>query len=144
MRTRTLELSVGAFVLAGILSLLFLAVQVSGVDSLASEESYEIQAEFENVGGLRVRSKVSVAGVTIGQVKQIDVVMEIDEALVTMEIFGQPGDLKADATATIKTEGILGSRYISLSPGYDDFALEPGDTIARENTQGALVLRPDR
>ena len=138
MRTRTLELSVGAFVLAGILSLLFLAVQVSGVSSGGSSSSYEVLAEFQDVGGLRVRGKVSMAGVTIGRVTQIEVEMLDGIAVVTMEIFGEPGNLTTDTAARIQTEGILGARYVSLMPGSDEEMLAAGDYI--EETQGALVL----
>ena len=120
MRMRTVEISVGAFVLAGILGLIFLAVQVSGVRLSQSDESYDVTARFNDVAGLRTRAKVSMAGVTIGRVKQIDVDMEWGDAIVTLEILGQPGNLTTDTGAKILTEGILGARYISLLPGADE------------------------
>jgi phospholipid/cholesterol/gamma-HCH transport system substrate-binding protein len=138
MRMRTVEISVGAFVLAGILGLVFLAVQVSGVRMSQADESYELKARFNDIAGLRTRGKVSMAGVTIGRVKQIEVDMEWGDAVVTMEIMGQPGNLTTDTGAKILTEGILGARYIGLLPGGDDEKLGPGDEITE--TQGALVL----
>ena len=138
MRTRTLELCVGAFVLAGIAALIFLAVEVSGVNFGDAEESYTITANFDDVAGLRPRSKISMAGVTIGRVRAIDVDMEWGHAVVTMEIFGTPGNLTTDTAAKIQTEGILGAKYVSLLPGADEETLAQGDEIT--DTQGALVL----
>ncbi len=138
MRMRTVEISVGAFVLAGILGLVFLAVQVSGVSLKRAEESYVLKARFDDIAGLRTRAKVSMAGVTIGRVTDIDVDLEWGDAIVTMEIVGEPGTLTTDTGAKILTEGILGARYIGLEPGGDEETLGDGDEIAE--TQGALVL----
>lgn len=138
MRMRTIEISVGGFVLAGILALIFLALQVSGVTKSRTQESYSVTARFSDVAGLRTRSKVSMAGVTIGRVEAIDVDMQWGDAVVTMEIMGQPGTLTTDTSAKILTEGILGARYIGLLPGADDEMLGPGGEITE--TQGALVL----
>ena len=108
MRARTVEISVGAFVLAGVLGLIFLAVQVSGVNSTSRQESYEVVARFDDVAGLRAQGKVSMAGVTIGRIQNISVDMEWGSAVVTMAIFGEPGNLTTDTSAKILTEGILG------------------------------------
>ncbi len=138
MRMRTVEISVGAFVLAGLLALTFLALRVSGVASAPDTSSYFLKARFDDVAGLRERAKVTVAGVKIGEVAQIDVDLEYGDALVTFEIQGQPGLLSMDTGAQIVTEGILGARYVSLIPGADEEMLGDGDTI--DDTQGALVL----
>jgi phospholipid/cholesterol/gamma-HCH transport system substrate-binding protein len=138
MQTRTLEISVGAFVLAGALALVFLAVKVSGVDLLAQRDSYLVDARFNDVAGLRERSKVSLAGVTVGRVVGIRADMDYGEAIVTLELYGQPGSLPVDTGARIVTEGMLGARYISLSPGIDEDYLVDGDLIT--DTQGAMVL----
>jgi phospholipid/cholesterol/gamma-HCH transport system substrate-binding protein len=135
---RTIEISVGAFVLAGVLGLVFLAVQVSGVRLQESSTSYTITARFDDVAGLRPRAKVSMAGVTIGRVRAIDVDLEFGEAIAYLEIEGEPGELTTDTNAKILTEGILGARYISLMPGADEEMLADGDEITE--TQGALVL----
>jgi phospholipid/cholesterol/gamma-HCH transport system substrate-binding protein len=138
MRMRTVEISVGAFVLAGALALVFLAVKVSGVNLTQSSNSYVVKARFNDVAGLRPRAKVSMAGVTIGRVSRIDVDMAYGEAVVSLKIEGEPGSLSADTGAQILTEGILGARYVSLLPGADEETLADGDFI--ENTQGAMVL----
>lgn len=135
---RTLEISVGAFVLAGILALVFLAFRVSGVDVGATSGTYILKAKFDDAAGLRVRSKVSLAGVTIGRVAEIGVDSAMGEAIVTMEITKEVDNLSIDSGARIQTEGFLGGRYISLIPGGDDKLLGNGDTITE--TQGALVL----
>lgn len=71
MRTRTLELTVGLFILAGLLALLILALRVSGLTLSTNGDTYTVYAHFDNVSGLTSRSKVTMAGVTIGQVKRI-------------------------------------------------------------------------
>ena len=138
MRMRTIEISVGGFVLAGIIALVFLALQVSGVNTQRAQKSYDVTARFDDVAGLRVRSKVSMAGVTIGRVRSIDVDMEWGDAIVTLEIIGEPGSLTTDTGAKILTEGILGAKYVGLVPGADDEMMAPGDEITE--TQGALVI----
>ena len=138
MRMRTVEISVGAFVLAGALALTFLAVKVSGVNLSRSTDSYLVKARFDDVAGLRPRAKVSMAGVTIGRVSKIEVDMDYGEAVVSLEISGKPGKLSVDTGAQILTEGILGARYVSLLPGAEEDTLADGDFI--EETQGALVL----
>jgi len=139
MRMRTIEISVGAFVLAGILALVVLVVRVSGVSLTAgAESSHKLLAEFEDVASLRVRAKVSMAGVTIGRVSNIEVDPEYGVAIVEMEINGNAWPLPQDTGARILTEGILGARYVGLSPGADPEMLNEGDYIT--DTQGALVL----
>jgi len=138
IRMRTVEISVGAFVLAGILAFVVLMVQVSGVSFTRSDGSYVLKASFNDVAGLRIRSKVSMAGVTIGRVTRITVDAAYGEAEVEMQIDGSTGPLPVDTGARILTEGILGARYISLMPGADEEMLQEGDYIT--DTQGALVL----
>ena len=138
MRMRTIEISVGAVVLAGALAAVFLIVQVSGINVSRSEERYNLTARFDDIAGLRVRSKVSMAGVTIGRVSNIEVDTEYGEAIVTLEIDGEPNTLTIDTGAKILTEGILGARYIGLVPGADEEMLGDGDELLE--TQGAIVL----
>ncbi|HEX7036832.1 MAG TPA: outer membrane lipid asymmetry maintenance protein MlaD [Pseudomonadales bacterium] len=138
MRMRTIEISVGAFVLAGILAVVVLVVKVSGVSLSGSADAHLLKAEFPDVAGLRVRAKVSMAGVTIGRVSQIDVDPEYGVAIVTMEINDRIWPLPQDTGARILTEGLLGARYVALTPGADTEMLKEGDFIT--DTQGALVL----
>ncbi|MEM9741817.1 MAG: outer membrane lipid asymmetry maintenance protein MlaD [Pseudomonadota bacterium] len=138
MKMRTIEMSVGAFVTAGVLALMFLALSVSGATAQSRDEGYRLTATFDDVAGLRRRAKVTVAGVKIGEVSAIDVDLSYGEALVTLQMNGEPHRLSIDTGAQIVTEGILGTRYISLLPGADEETLGNGDRI--EDTQGALVI----
>ena len=137
MRMRTVEISVGAFVLAGILALIFLVVRVSGIN-VEDGSTYSISARFDDVAGLKRRAKVSMAGVPIGRVTGIDVDTEYGEAVVYMEIENRAGSLSTDTGARILTEGILGARYVNLLPGAEEETLGDGGEIL--DTQGALVL----
>ena len=137
MRMRTVEISVGAFVLAGILALIFLVVRVSGIN-FEDGSTYSISARFDDVAGLKRRAKVSMAGVPIGRVIGIDVDTEYGEAVVYMEIENRAGSLSTDTGARILTEGILGARYVNLLPGAEEETLGDGGEIL--DTQGALVL----
>src|SRR5262249_6122514 len=138
IRMRTIEISVGAFLLAGIIALIFIAVRVSGVNLSRTTGTYSLTARFHDVAGLRVRSKVSMAGVTIGRVAKIDVDSEYGEAIVTFEISDKINNLASDCGAQIQTEGILGGRYVNISQGADDKVLKDGDRI--RETQDAVVL----
>ena len=137
MRMRTVEISVGAFVLAGILALIFLVVRVSGVN-FEDGATYSVSARFDDVAGLKRRAKVSMSGVAIGRVSRIQVDTEYGEAVVYMDIEKRAGSLSADTGAQILTEGILGARYVNLLPGAEEETLGDGDEIL--DTQGALVL----
>lgn len=138
MHMRTIEITVGAFVLAAILALVVLVVGVSGVTMTTGDAAHRVYAEFDDVAGLRVRGKVSMAGVTIGRVKNIQVDSTYGIAIVEMEIHDSAWPLSVDTGARILTEGILGARYIGLSPGADDEMIAEGGFIS--DTQGALVL----
>ncbi|HNB91007.1 MAG TPA: MlaD family protein, partial [Plasticicumulans sp.] len=80
--SRTVEVLVGAFVMLGLAALVFLAMQVSGLTSLGADAAYRVHARFENVGGLKVRSPVSMAGVRIGRVTAIDIDPQTFQAVV--------------------------------------------------------------
>jgi len=139
MRLRTVEISVGAFMLAGILAIAFLAIQVSGLNLKDNNRAtYKLTAHFNNVSGLAVRAKISVAGVVIGRVTSISLDPVDSRALVEMAIDKQVDYLTIDSIAAIQTAGILGEKYISISPGGDAEVLKDGDEIM--DTQSSLVL----
>jgi len=138
MKTRTLELAVGAFLIAGFLAFAFLAIKVSGLSFAAPEGSYLVNARFENVSGLTVRAKVTIGGVLVGRVTGIRLDPETHAAMVEMAIDGSVKGLTTDTTAAILTSGLLGEKYIGLEPGAEDTELQPGDII--RDTQSALVL----
>jgi phospholipid/cholesterol/gamma-HCH transport system substrate-binding protein len=139
MRIRTIEISVGAFILAGILALGFLAVQVSGLSIHDSNrDTYKLYAHFSNASGLAVRAKISVAGVVIGRVTSIKLDPKDNRATVEMEIQKDVNYLTMDSIASIQTAGILGEKYISISVGGDPDLLADGSEIV--DTQSSLVL----
>lgn len=138
MRGRTLELSVGGFMLIGLLAIIFLALRVSGLSMNSSEETYRVVAKFENIGGLTVRAKVTMAGVTIGRVSNIYLDKEDFVGVVEMDIYQQFDNLSSDTSAAILTAGVLGEKYIGLIQGAELENLADGSEIY--NTQSALVL----
>jgi len=138
MKTRFIETMVGLFVLLGFLALFMLAMKVSNLSRLTSKDGYEVSAYFENIGGLKVRSPVTVSGVRVGQV--IEIVYDSDryEAIVVMRIQAAHDYFPIDTTASIYTAGLLGEQYVALEPGAEEDVLTTGDII--ELTQSALVL----
>lgn len=137
MQIKTLEISVGAFVIAGVLAMVVLAFNASGLSYKSGDESYILFARFENLAGLSERAKVSMSGVTIGRVMSIDLDTEDYVAVVRMAINkGVP--LSTDTSASILTAGLLGEKYIGLSVGADEETLLAGDEI--QDTQSSIVL----
>ena len=139
MQSKTIEIMVGLFILAGIIALVLLAFKVSGVDHLVSKQYYVVTANFDNIGGLKTNAPVSMAGVTIGQVEEINLDSQTLQATVTMVIDQKYKDIPADSSAGILTQGLLGSNYIGLTPGFDsDHVLKPGSEIV--TTHSAVIL----
>ncbi len=138
MTTRFIEIMVGLFVVLGFLALFMLAMKVSNLSRLTDNDGYEVTAYFENIGGLKVRSPVTVSGVRVGQITSIVYDADRYEARVVMRIQEEHNYFPIDTTASIYTAGLLGEQYIALEPGAEDDVLTSGDTI--EFTQSALVL----
>lgn len=133
----TQETLVGLFVACGIGALFFMAMQVSNFGSFASENVYAIKAHFENSGGLKIKSPVTVAGVRIGRVTDIYIDKESYESVVKMMIESQY-KLPDDTVASIYTAGLLGEQYIGLEPGGSERFLENDELILV--TQSAIIL----
>jgi len=138
MQSRSLEIGVGLFLLAGLLALLLLALRVSGLSATSSGDTYKLYANFDNIAGLTVRAKVTMAGVTIGKVTAIDLDRETYTGRVTLLLDKSVDNLPSDSTASILTAGLLGEKYIGISVGGEDTVLKDGGTI--HDTQSALVL----
>ncbi len=138
MQNRTIEIVVGAFMLAGLISLGILAISISGFNVASESNTYTVYASFENVGGLVVRSKVSIAGVDVGRVAEIRYDKDSFDAKVRLEINRDVDNISVDSTASILTEGLLGGKYVGLSIGAEDEYLTDGDEIA--DTQSAIIL----
>lgn len=137
MQNRTLEVGVGLFLLAGLLAFLLLALRVSGL-TVGSDNTYKVYANFDNIAGLTVRSKVTMAGVTIGKVTAIDLDRDNYMGRVTMQLDEAVNNLPADSTASILTAGLLGEKYIGISVGGEEEVLGEGGII--HDTQSSLVL----
>jgi phospholipid/cholesterol/gamma-HCH transport system substrate-binding protein len=137
MGRKGIETLVGAFVLLGLLGLVFLALQAANLGASGGGDSYEVQARFDNIGGLKPRAPVRVAGVTVGRVKSIGVDPQTFQGVVLLDI-EKTYSFPKDTAAKILTSGLLGDQYVGLEPGGDDANLGPGDTIAQ--TQSAVVL----
>jgi len=138
MTNKTVEISVGIFIALGLAALFVLAMKVSNISSLTQAEGYTVKAKFDNIGGLKVRAPVTMAGVRIGRVSEIGFDPKTFEAIVTVTIGSEFDQLPADTSASVYTAGLLGEQYIGLEPGADERLLENGSEI--ELTQSALVL----
>ncbi len=138
LNRRTLELWVGLFVAAGIAALVMLAFKVGNLTTADVLDGYKVKAYFDNIGGLKVKSPVTMAGVRIGRVSDIGFDNDSYQAVVTLYIDGRYANIPTDTGAAILTSGLLGEQYIGLDPGGSDESLQEGDTIRL--TQSALVL----
>ena len=137
---RTLEIGTGLFVLLGFAALFFLTTQLpaSGLKLSPVKKGFHLSAEFDNIGDLKVGSPVTIAGVTIGDVEAIRVNPKTFRAVVGMRIDPQFNQIPDDSFASIQTQGLLGGKYIGLSPGGSDTYLKNGGHI--DQTQSAIVL----
>ena len=137
MSPKAIQTLVGGFVLLGLAALVFLALRAANLGSFSADETYALQARFDNIGGLKVRSPVRSAGVTVGRVTAITLDPKTFQGVVAMDL--QKSVLfPKDSSARILTAGLLGDQYIGLEPGGDEKNFAPGDTIRQ--TQSAVVL----
>ena len=125
MRNTKLELIVGVFVLIGIAALTYLAVKLGKLEIIGSNQR-DVQAVFDSVAGLKPGAAVEVAGVQVGQVKRI--ALDGEYAVVTLSLHPNV-KVHQDAIAAIRTRGLIGDKYVSLSPGGSDKELPPGGKI---------------
>ena len=138
---RSLEIGTGLFVLLGFAALLFLSMQLpaNGLKfSFKKPAGYDVTAQFDNIGDLKVGAPVRMAGVRIGQVTKIDFDTNTERAKVWLRIDPRFNQIPADSSAAIDTEGLLGGQYIAISPGAMPTYLTNGSRILE--TQSALVL----
>ena len=134
MKQSNIELSVGAFVLLGIAAIVWFAIQAGA--GVAIGGSYEVNARFTNVGGLRPGNQVFIAGVPVGRVEKIDLNSQY-AAIVQMNV-REDVRLPSDTIASVKTSGLIGDKFIALAPGADSRNLAPGGMIT--DTESAMDL----
>jgi phospholipid/cholesterol/gamma-HCH transport system substrate-binding protein len=125
MKRSAVDLGVGVFVLIGLIALGWMSVKLGRVDLLGNR-GYVVSADFPTVGGLKAGSTIEIAGVEVGRVDRI--VLRDYQAHVIMMI--QPGvKLQDDSIASIKTKGLIGERYVRISPGGSDKIIPPNGRI---------------
>ena len=137
MTRKELDLWVGVFVVIGMAALLFLSLKVANLTSFSAAEAYTVKAEFDNIGGLKVRAPVKSAGVVVGRVAEIRFDNEVFKAQVTLNVDSR-FQFPKDSSASILTSGLLGEQYLDISPGADEKNLVQGDKIG--STQSAVIL----
>ena len=137
MTRRELDLWVGIFAVVGIGAMLFLSLKVANLASFTSADTYQVNAKFENIGGLKIRAPVKSAGVVVGRVGDIRFDNGSFEAVVSMNIDSR-FKFPKDSSAKILTSGLLGEQYIGVTAGGDSVNLKGGDTM--KLTQSAVVL----
>lgn len=140
-KTIKYEFWVGIFLLIAFISAAFLTLKVANIQSFSNNKSYNIEATFDNIGGLKVRSAVKLGGVVIGRVTKIGLDQQGYIPKVAMAIDETYNKIPATSSLSIKTSGLLGEQYISLNLGFDDGEgnyLEDGGEIV--DTKSALVL----
>ena len=146
-QTRSVEVGTGLFALLGMSALFFLTTQTTGGDRFSADETYQVEAWFDNVGSLKSRAPVAMSGVTIGRVTSVTFDPQRLQAKVLFEIDSKYGAIPDDSDASILTSGLLGSQYIGLQAGGSEENLENGseiffvqDAIVLENLIGKFLV----
>ncbi len=137
MSRTTLDLWVGIFVVIGMAALFFLALRVGNLASVDLSQTYTVRAQFDNIGGLKVRAPVKSAGVVVGRVEEIRFDINTYRAEVVFSIATRY-EFPRDTIGSILTSGLLGEQYIGLDAGGDIDMLQNGDAL--QITQSAVVL----
>lgn len=138
--SKTQDTLVGLFVATGIAALFYMALQISNLGSYSSNDTYTVIANFQNSGGLKIKSPVSVAGVRIGRVSSITLDKETHESVVEMQIDSKYNNLPDDSGASIYTAGLLGEQYISIDPGPGISGDFLKDKSKIDNVSSAIIL----
>ena len=127
---------VGVFLLAGFASFAYLSIKMGDLDPF-KKESYNVSASFTSISGLKEGATLELAGVPVGKVTKIELNEEEYEATVYMAI-EKSVQLSDDSIASIRTSGIIGDKFIKLTPGGSDIYLESGDMI--EETEASISI----
>jgi phospholipid/cholesterol/gamma-HCH transport system substrate-binding protein len=125
MKKFNMEFTVGLFVIAGILCLGYLSIKLGGMELLGNQ-GYDVYALFSNSGGLKQGSSVMIAGVEVGRIRSIG--LDDYQARIVMNL-NQGVKIQEDAIAAIKTKGLIGEKFIEITPGGADKNISPGGKI---------------
>ncbi|MCR6654837.1 MAG: outer membrane lipid asymmetry maintenance protein MlaD [Opitutus sp.] len=135
MKSSKLELAVGTFVLVGLAAIVYLALKI-GAGALIGSDTYVVKARFSNIGGLNTGSSVVISGVTVGRIESISLDQNF-AAIVELRI-RKDVQLPSDTIASIRTSGLIGDKFLALSPGGDEETIPPGGLITE--TESAVDL----
>ena len=136
MKKSSIDLGVGIFVLIGLVCVGYLTIRLGKMEVFEAEH-YFLKARFQSVSGLKTGANIEIAGVPVGKVDSISLDLKEHVALVQLKL-KKDVVLTDDVIASVKTAGLIGDKYIKLSPGGSDEILEPGDTILE--TESALDI----
>ena len=120
MQTKKNEIWVGIFLLAALLAALFVCLKAANVTSIRTEPTYTLYATFDNIGGLKARSPVSIGGVVVGRVADITLDPKTYLPRVTLEIEQRYNHIPDTSSLSIRTSGLLGEQYLALNVGFED------------------------
>lgn len=136
MKKYSVETVVGIFVLIGIVCIGYLTIKLGKMELLGSDH-YVVQARFESVEGLKQGAEVRIAGVVVGKVEKINLELDTYTAMIDLKVKKEL-ELTDDVIASVKTSGLIGDKYIKITPGGSDEILGPGDIITE--TESALDI----
>ena len=136
MKNMNLEMIVGLFLLAGFACFSYLAIKMGDI-KMFHNETYDVTARFTSISGLKKGSVVELAGVNVGKVSRIELDPSDYEAVVHLDV-DKTVKLQDDAIASVRTAGIIGDKFIKLTPGGSDTILGSGDEI--EETESSISL----
>ena len=136
MGNSRMEITVGVFLVMGFLALGWLAMQLGEVSWLTGAKSYTLNAEFNNISGVKLGADIQISGVTVGKVRQLHL-NEDNLAMVTMQV-DKGVKVPVDSIASVKSQGIIGDKFIQITLGGDETLYQPGETIV--DTESAVDL----
>ena len=135
MKKFNLEITVGFFLLLGMLSLAYISINLGKLE-IVGKEGYTVFAEFEKAGGIKPKAVVEIAGVEVGTVKSVGINSDY-RAVVELSI-DKAIKLQEDAIASIKTKGLIGEQYVQISPGGSDKLIADGGKL--RETESAIDI----
>ena len=127
MKNNTLEMVVGLFMVIGFAAFVYLALQLGEVSFLSDSKTYLLKAEFDNVAGVKKGASVQVAGVVVGDVAVVE--LSEDEVAVLSLRVDNSLEIPIDSMASVKSQGIIGDKYIQLSLGGEEELFKPGELL---------------
>ena len=136
MGNSRIEIAVGFFLVIGFLAFGWLAVQLGEIPWLTESKTYILNADFNNISGIKAGADVQISGVTVGKVRQLNLNKQ-SQAVVGMQI-DRGVKIPVDSVASVKSQGIIGDKYIQITLGGDQAAYKPGETIV--DTESSVDL----